>query len=567
VTNLWVAGVFTTIADLLEIQGEEGFKAAAYRRAARAIAGSSADIVTLAREKRLQELDGIGKSLAAKVEELLATGSCRDLEELARKVPLRVRELLELPGVGPRTASRLFRELGITSLEELETALDSGSLEQLPGLGGKRAAAIAQGLSELKSARAGGYPLGRALPWAEEIRDQLAGLYGVQQVTICGDVRRWREQVGAVELVAAAEAVDSIRDGFLELCSPYPVVAVTPHHLSAREGPPVPVELRVVPPAMQVAAVHHHTGSAAHLVELGDWAGTRGLQLTGEGVRTAGGVPLAVADEPGLYGLLGLDYIAPELREGRGEVASAAAGRLPDLVEHAAIRGDLHVHSNWSDGTASLEELAASAPGYEYVAITDHSTSLALTGGLDARRLQEQKEAIARINARHPAGPRLLAGIEVDIRRDGSLDLDDQVLAGLDVVVASIHSGLRQERETLTSRLEQAIKNPHVDIIGHPTGRLLGWRQPTVPDLDHLFSVAAATGTAFEINASPDRLDLNESWAREARSHRVKLALSSDAHSLAGLKDLRYGLGIARRAGLEAADLLNCLPLTDLLRR
>lgn len=551
-SNLWVAGVFNTIADLLEIQGEEQFKAAAYRRAARAISGSPADIRELAREQRLQELDGVGKSLAAKIEELLATGSCRELEELARKVPLRVQELLALPGVGPRTASRLFHELGIASLEQLEAALEAKGLEQLPGLGAKRVAAIARGVSELKSARAGGHPLGRALPWAEALRDQLAGLYGVREVTICGDARRWRETVDALELVAAADAVEPIRERFQQLTAPYTAG---------------PVELRVVPPARHVTAVHHYTGAAAHLAQLRAWAGDRGLQLFPEGVITHDGVPLAVRDETELYGILDLEYITPELREGRGEIAAAACGRLPDLVEYADIRGDLHVHSNWSDGTASLEELAAGAAGYEYLAITDHSASLAMAGGLDAGRLQEQQEAIARVNARRPDGPRLLAGIEVDIRRDGSLDLDDQVLAGLDVVVASIHSGLRQDRATLTSRLEQAIKNPHVDIIGHPTGRLLGGRQPTLPDLDHLFAVASVTGTSFEINATPDRLDLNDTWAHQARSHRVKLALSSDAHSLAGLKDLRYGLGIARRAGLEAPDILNCLPLTDLLQR
>jgi len=566
VSNLWVAQVLGTIADLLEIQGEEQFKAAAYRRASRAIAHSSEDLLGLAREGRLRELDGVGKSLAAKIEEILATGSCRYLEELALEVPLRVRELLDLPGVGPRTASRLFRELGITGLEELEVALGNGSIERLPGLGAKRAAAIARGVAELKSARAAGHPLGQVLPWAEALRARLAAASGVQEVTICGAARRWRETVDVLELVAAADPPEPLREVFQQLFAPYQVQIGAPHHLSAQGGPAGPVELRIVPPGRHVAAVHQCTGSTGHLVKLRRWAERRGVQ-SGEGVATPDGMPPAVTGEPQLYGFLGLQYIAPELREGRDEIEQAAAGLLPDLVEAADIRGDLHVHSNWSDGTASLEELAAAVPGYEYLAVTDHSVSLAITGGLDARRLQEQKEAIARVNAQHPDGTRLLSGVEVDIRRDGSLDLDDQVLAGLDVVVAAIHSGLRQDRATLTSRLEQAVKNPHVDIIGHPTGRLLGGRQPDLPDLEHLLAMAAATGTAFELNGSPERLDLNDTWARRARSHRVKLSLASDAHSLAGLKDLRYGLGMARRAGLEAPDLLNSRPLGDLLRR
>lgn len=564
--NARVASVLETIADLLEVEDREAQKAGAYRRAAQSVRRHAQDVTELADAGRLRELHGVGPALAAKITEILATGSCAYLERLRSGLPPRILELLSVPGLGPRTAGLLYHRLGVGDLDRLEQVLASGEAENLPGLGPRRARALAAGLAAVRRHETDRRPLGEVLPGAERLCALISGWEGVEEAVVCGSIRRFRETVGDIDLVAAAADPPAVVAAFTALPGVRRVTSSGDTRASVVMDWLGQVDLWVVPPEQLPAAVHHATGSPAHHVRLRGLARQRGLNISEYGVARADGAALEVSAEADIYRCLDLPYIPPELREDSGELEAAARGELPELVEAGDLRGDLHVHSRWSDGTASLEELlqAAEARGYEYLAVTDHSQALAMARGLDAARLAEQCRSIATLNA-GGGRARLLTGVEVDILRDGRLDLDDEVLAGLDVVVASAHLGLRSDG--MTERLEGAIKNPHVDIIGHPTGRLLSGRGGASVDLERLLGLAARTGTALEINASPDRLDLGAEWARRARECGVRLAISSDAHSLAGLDDLRYGVGTARRGWLEPKDVLNTDSLPELLAR
>jgi DNA polymerase (family 10) len=544
--NRDVALLLETIAGLLELQGEgQAFRARAYRRAARSILGSTESVAALAAAGRLTALPGIGRAIAGKIEEFLETGTSRYLEELRLLVPAELLEVVSLPGVGPRTAILLHRHLGIVDREGLAAAARDRRLRTVPGIGPRREAAIREEVTR-SYARQGWVPLPAAHRLARERADWLRAQSGVTRVEVAGDVRRWRDTCETIVLLATGPDLRRIEETFR----------------SAPSGEPAacPIELVVAPPGAFAVTLVRLIGSAAHWQRLIARASALGLRLDERGLfRDGQAAPLT--DEAELYELLGLQWIPPELREDRGEIEAAAARKLPRLLELADVRGDLHAHSDWSDGLASLEDMAEAARGrgYAYLAITDHSPTLAMIRGLDEPRLRRQVQAIASLNQTlHPFC--LLTGIEVDLLADGRTDLPAEALHGLDVVIGSVHTRLRLDREAMTGRFLRAAEEPAVDALGHLTGRLIGQRDPYELDLDRVLEACRRTGTWLEINASPERLDVDDGTARKAKEHGVKLVLGTDAHAPVCLEDMVWGVAIARRAWLGSEDVVNCLP-------
>lgn len=565
--NLKIAAIFEEIADLLEIKGENPFKIRAYRRGAQAIALLVQDLEQLVQNGELESVDGIGKALAAKVEEWLSTGNVAYHEALLAEIPRGLTGVMKVPGIGPKLAKRLHDELGVSSLADLAEAVRAQRLRQVRGLGPKAEQAIARALAQMEQVR-GRTPIAEALAIGEPLLKEVRSAPGVLQAELAGSLRRMAESVGDLDIVAAARESAPVMERFTSLPGIDQVLAKgeTKSAILIRGG--LQVDLRVVPPEAYASALHHFTGSKEHHVRLRELAQKKGYSVSEYGIKElSSGTLLRPATEEELYGILGLPYISPELREGTGEIERALSGALPELVTLAGIRGDLHVHSTWSDGRSSLVEIAraAKALDYEYVAICDHSKALRIANGLTADDLRRQKEEIVRAMEAVP-GVRLLRGVEVDILADGSLDLDDAILEELDVVVASVHSGFRQEGEQLTMRLVRAIEHPHVDIIGHPTGRILGERAAYDVDIDRVIEAAVRCGTALEINASPWRLDLKDTLARRAAEAGVMLAVNTDAHDTGELAShMRFGVAVARRAWLGPGQVLNTKPLDDLL--
>ncbi len=578
ITNAAVGRVLNLIADLLEVRGgDDAAKAPAYRRAARAVEAYPEDVSALHSEGRLREIPGVGEALARKIGELVDTGRLRYLERLSSEVPSGVLDFLRVPGVGVKTASLLWRELGLKSLDQLEEAARSGALRRLPGLGPKKEEAILAGIAAHRR-EAARRPLGLARPVGQALAEELGGLPGVDRVAVAGSVRRWRETAGNLNLVVATDDPAGVAEAFARL----PEVREVLERAEDREDRVravlhygLEVDLRLVPPERFAAAVAYYTGSAGHNEGMARRARAFGLGYDERGLVDQAGQPVAIESEEDVYRRLDLPAIPPELREAGGEIEAAATGKLPRLVELGDIRGDLHVHSDWSDGTASLEGLVAAGRqrGYEYLAVTDHSKALAMARGLDEKRLLAQKEAIDALNARlagaadeEEGGPgfRLLAGVEVDILGGGELDLADSALAEMDIVTASVHSGLRQPAERMTERLVRAAENEHVDVLGHPTGRLIGEREASALDLEAVLEAAARAGTMVEINASPERLDLKDTHARRAKELGCRLTISTDAHHVRVLDDMAYGVATARRAWLGPDDVANTRPWPDL---
>ncbi|MBO8142195.1 MAG: DNA polymerase/3'-5' exonuclease PolX [Firmicutes bacterium] len=566
--NLEIAWILEEIADLLELLDENPFKIRAYRRAARSIELLPEDIETVWRDGRLGRIEGVGKAIEEKVSQWLATGTMPFYEELKRRVPPGLLEVVRVPGVGPKVALALHRELGVAGLYDLERACREHRVRHVKGLGPRSEANILAGIERLRR-QAARTPLGMAIPIAREMAAALETLPAVRRVAIAGSLRRGRETVRDVDLLVASPTPESVMEAFVRLPGVERVIARGDTKSSVILKVGLQADLRVVAQKEFPAALHHFTGSREHNVAMRELAHSLGLTISEYGVfRLAGGERLPISDEADVFRTLGLEYIPPELREDGSEIDAAREGRLPRLVEPGHIRGDLHVHSDWSDGVHSIARMAEEARrrGYEYVAITDHSRSLGIARGLTPERLEEQLEEIRRLNRRWDDF-RILTGCEVDILRDGSLDFDDELLSRLDVVVASVHSGLNQDEETMTERIIRAMHNPHVDIIGHPTGRVLGRRDPYPVDMTRILEVAARTGTALEINGSPERLDLKDVHARWARDRGVMLCVNTDAHSADGLGNMAFGVTVARRAWLEPRDVLNCLPWPELRQR
>ena len=561
-TNREICQIFTEIAEILEILGDNPFKSRAYRNAARILENAGFQIQDLVRDGRLEEVPGIGSTLAAKITELVTTGRLAYYEDLKQKAPRDLLEMLKIPGVGAKTV-QVFLHHNITSLKKLEAAARDQRLRELPGIGKKTEEEILHGLAVMQE-RQKRWLLSEAGMAVREIKDYLSGLDRVARMEVAGSYRRGRESVGDLDFVVASDDAPAVIARFVAAPWVREVVAEGDLKATVITVWGLQADLYVVAPPFFASTLHHFTGSKEHNVALRERARQHGWKISEYGI-VKEEETLSPATEEEFFRLIGLSYIPPELREDRGEIGAAERGELPRLLERGDIRGDLHVHSRASDGANTLEELAqaAMARGYRYLAVTDHSHSLAFTNGLTEERLKEQREEIDRLN-REFQDFRLLAGTEVDILSDGRLDFDDRMLSQLDIVVASVHSGFRQDQETLNRRFEAVLKNEQVDIVGHPTGRKIGRREPYALDVSKVLELAADTGTALEINSSPERLDLNDAYVRQGRGLGVRFAIDTDAHQVNSLDDLQYGLLTARRGWAQKQDVINAMDLDDL---
>jgi len=566
--NQELAQVFDNIGDLLEIKGEIIYKVLAYRRAAESLRGFGQDVNVAWKAGKLRDIPGVGQAIAEKIDELLLTGKLEFYEKLKRDIPEGLIEVLAVPDVGPKKAALFWKKLNITTVAELAAAARAGKLRQLPGLGEKSEAKVLAGIESLARRAKGRWPLGQAWPLAQEILAFLRELPGVEQAEAAGSLRRMKSTIGDLDFLVAAKNAETVMAAFVGHPLVVRVLGQGPTKSSVEFSNGLQADLRVLPAARWGTLLQYFTGSKEHSVKLRELALRKGLSLS-EHAFTSVTDPeqeTLCATEAEVYRTLGLPLIPPELREDRGEIEAARANRLPHLIEIGDVRGNLHGHTDWSDGAASLEVMVAAARdlGHEYIAITDHSKTLGVAGGLDEERLRRQMAAIDALSATSP-GIRVLKGIEVDILADGALDLDPDLLNELDVVVGSVHSHFRQDTETITARMIRAMESGCVDIIAHPTGRLIGHRDPYAVDVERLIDAAVATKTALEINANPERLDLNDVNARRARDRGALISINTDAHHPSNFNLLLYGVASARRAWLEAGDILNTWPLDRLL--
>ena len=558
-TNARIAERLQLIGDLLEMEGAVRHRVLAYRRAAARIRSTPESVARMAMEGRATDLPDIGSTLQAKIRELCETGDIAALAKLRERIPEGVAAIAHLEGIGPKRAMALWGELGVRDLDELAAAVVDGRVAGLPGFGPATQARIAEQL--LRRAERGDAPertpLGVALPLAEDVAAALRAVVPGARVEIAGSLRRGRESARDIDLVGTAARPADLLDALVALPATESVLSRggVRAAIATHAGPRV--ELAVGPRESFGNLLQHATGSAAHNVRLRELAVGRGLSVSEHGVAGPDGVAVH-EDEDGVYAALGLHPIPPELREDEGEIDAALAGPLPALITRGDLRGELHAHTTWSDGTESVAAMveAARARGYRYLAISDHSQSLAMAGGLDRDRVHRQWEEIAEVGARH-GDITVLRATEVDILADGRLDFDDELLAGFDWVTASMHSALTQDAARITARVEAAIASPFVDTIGHPTGRMLGRRDAAPVDIDRVAAAAAATGTFLEVNGQPRRLDLDSTMARRALAAGARITIGADAHSGAALDLVRFGVLVARRAGARPEDVGN----------
>ncbi|MBA7499117.1 DNA polymerase/3'-5' exonuclease PolX [subsurface metagenome] len=567
--NLELSRIFEQIARILKIKGENPFKIRAYEKIALVLENLPIDIETIYRQGGLDNIPGVGEGIAKKIEEFLTTGKLEYYEKLKETIPSGVIELLDISEVGPKTAKLLYEELGVDNIKKLEKAVKQHRIKDLPGMGEKSEDNILRGI-ELYKRRKERVLLGTALPLAEEIVESLRQLKETNKISFAGSLRRKKETIGDIDILVTSQKPEKIMKTFISLPQMREILAEGPTKSSVITKEDIHVDVRVVEPISFGAALQYFTGSKTHNIKLRELAIKRGLKINEYGVfDSETGQRIAGEEEEEVYKILDLAFIAPELREDRGEIKAAQEGRLPQLVEYHQIKGDLHLHSKWSDGAHTIRQMAEAAKkrGYKYIAITDHSQSLKfVAGGLTEERLREQIEEIRKLNQELDDFT-VLTGIEVDIKSDGSLDSSDEILSKLDVVIAAIHSGFKQESKIITERLIGAMQNRFVSIIAHPTGRLIGYRESYQVDIDKIMNMAAKTGTILEINAYPERLDLNDVYCRMAKDKGVQLAIETDAHSIDGLEFMNLGVDVARRGWLEEKDIINTLPLDKLLKR
>jgi len=566
--NRQLADTFTLIADLSEIKGEIIYKTLAYRKAAENLAGLGREASEYWKEGKLQDIPGVGKAIAEKIDELLNTGKLEFLEKLKEEVPPDLAKWMKVPSLGPKKIAMIWKTLGITALADLESAAKEGKLRELPGMGAKSESAILEGIASL-ARRPGRIPLGRAYPLAQEIIATLKKVRGVVAAEPAGSLRRMRSTVGDLDILVAAKDSSAVMEAFTSLPGVSRVLGKGETKSSIEFSDGVRAQVWVHPPEKFGTALQYATGSKDHNVQLRQLALDNGLSLSEHSfTNIKSGKEIFCATEEEVYETLGLPWIPPELREDRGEVQAAKANKLPKLIQLKDIKADLQVHSTWSDGKLSMLEMARAAAkrGMKVIAFTDHSVSLGVTGGLSIEKHKQQAAEIKKIQKQLGDEILVLHASEVEIKADGSLDYPDEFLASLDLVLASMHSSLRQPREKVTQRTINAIRNPHVDIIGHPTGRLIPDREGADLDMDAVLNAAAETGVALEINAHPSRLDLDDVYARRAKEMGIPITINTDAHSEADLDVLFYGVATARRAWLTKNDVINCWSTDKLLK-
>ncbi len=555
-TNFEVAQRFAELADYLEILGENPFKTRAYRNAARALETLPEPIAKVAAEKRLGDIAGFGDAIQAKTKDILATGTTKALEEARSKAPATVLELIGLPGVGPKTVSTLFGEYGIDSLAALEKAIDEHKIRHLAGFGEKTEAKLKDSIERKKK-----YGKRMLLSDARDLGRTLIELISanpeVGQMAQAGSARRGVETVGDIDIVATSTDPHTTMKAFVGLPQVATVLASSDQITRVLLSSGVEADLKLVYPGDFGTLLHHFTGSREHNIRLREMAERKGLKISEYGV-FRGDEKLPIGDsEDALYAAIGLSVIPVALRENRGEIEAALAGTLPNLIQLSDIKGDMHAHTTASDGKASIEQmaLAAKARGYEYMAITDHSQMLVIANGLTPERVREQIKQVKETSDK--VGIKIFTGTECDIKGDGTLDFPDDLLSELDFVIASIHSRFKMERDEMTARMIRAIENPNVDLIAHPTGRLLNQREPYEVDIDAVIAAAARTSTALEINSFPDRLDLSDVNARAAKDAGVMIMIDTDAHRPEHYDLIEYGVTVAQRAWIEAKNVWN----------
>ena len=565
--NTELAQIFREIALYLEMQGIQ-FKPRAYEKVAYALEALEEPVAELYKRggiKELRNIPGVGQAIAEKIEEIIQTGKLKYYEELKKETPVDVRGLTAIEGVGAKSVKVLYETLGVKEVSDLEQAARAGKIRGLPHFGEKMEQKILKGIEFLKQG-SGRFPLGSVFPLILEIEGRLRSLPEVEAVAVAGSVRRRKETVGDADLLAISSKPGSIMDYFTSMPEVTHVYGkgMTKTMVKLKNG--MDVDLRVVPGESFGAALSYFTGSKDHNVALRRIAQEKGLKLNEYGL-FRGERRIAGETEEEIYKALGLLYIPPELRENQGEIEAAKKGELPDLVEYGELRGDLQIQTTWTDGANSIEEMAEEARrlGLEYIAITDHTKSLAMTGGSDEKKLLKQMEAIDKIN-RTLKGIRILKGAEVNINKDGTLDIKDEALIKLDVVGVAVHSHFNLSREEMTERIIRAMRNPHADILFHPTGRVIQKREPYDVDMDAIIETAKETGTVLEVDAYPDRLDLKDEHIRKAVEAGVKLVIDSDAHSVNHIRFLEFGVAQARRGWAKKSDVLNTRPLREFLK-
>jgi DNA polymerase (family 10) len=567
--NAEVARLFAEMGDILEIKGEPPFRYNAYRTAARSVGNATERVDALFEQGRLRELNGVGTALEAKIVEYLATGRMAAYDRERRDFPVALASLLQIPGLGPGRARALYKELGVSTVNELEEAARSGRLKEVPGFGPKAVESLLVSLERLKQTSTRGL-LSDALVAAQQVREALGLPSDADRLAIVGSVRRMQDTVGGLDLLTVADTSEEAEALVEKMVSGLPnlvqVLERSTDEVIVQLYGSIDVRLTIVPRDAWGSALVWYTGSRAHVARLEELARAKGWRLTALGLEDdATGKLLEREREIAVYERLGMPWIPPELREDEGEIEAALAGNLPKLIELSDIQGDLHTHTNWTDGTQTLDDMAkaAKAKGYAYMALTDHTQNLAMTRGLTPERLEEQRGLVKRLNQKL-APFVVLHGTEMDILMDGQLDFPDDVLKSLDYVSASIHTGFRQPRDVMTARMVRALSNPLVNTLNHPHGRIIRRRDGYEVDMQAVIEQAAANGCALELNATPDRLDLNGTWARRALKLGARFTVSSDAHSTQELEFMQFGLGSARRAWLTAADILNTRPVDEL---
>ncbi|MEM7132803.1 MAG: DNA polymerase/3'-5' exonuclease PolX [Chloroflexota bacterium] len=582
--NQDVASTLDQMADMLQIVGANRFRVNAFVNAAEAVRTLSQDINQMSAEEKLLDIQGVGKGIAVHIQDLLDTGTFTELEDLKLEVPSGLLEILQIPDVGPKTVRKLWQELNITSIDEIKRAAEEGKIRALKGFGAKSEEKILKGIALMAQRGDERTPIGNARPLAESLVDGLRDALPegtLERIEIAGSLRRWRETIGDLDILVVSQQPSAVMEAFRSLPQVSDVIGSGETKTSVILAQGLQADLRVVERQHWGAAMQYFTGSQAHNIAIREIAQKQGWSLNEYGLTAVedgkdGDGPISAGDlrtfeqEADLYNFLGLSYPPPELRENRGEIQAIRQGTMPSLIQLEQIQGELHGHSTWSDGRFSIEEMAeaARAKGYTYWAVCDHSVGLGVTQGVDSQALQQQAEEIAAINQRYADEGidfRLLRGVEVEVLGNGTLGLPDEALAELDVVVASIHSSLRQDKETITQRCLTVVRNPHVDILGHPTGRLLGRRPPSELDVEQVLQVCLETGTVVEINAHPSRLDLNDVYARRAVELGCKIAINSDAHHTNHLDLMPYGIALARRAWVDPDSVVNTLPRKALL--